>query len=101
MSAAFEQVVFGNIAEVRTEIEISGDRTVLVGVYESSHGWVVEYLGGAEDTPGLRTEIEGAKERLRHYVNRRGLNAPEGLTAAGLALWLMEKDDGTAMGRRI
>jgi hypothetical protein len=43
------------------------------------------------------TALADAKERLRHHVNRTGENPPEGLTAAGLLFWLLEKDDGTAM----
>jgi hypothetical protein len=34
-------------------------------------------------------------------VNRKGENVPNELTTRGaLALWLMLKDDGTAMGRK-
>ncbi|MEE8371200.1 MAG: hypothetical protein V3R73_03560, partial [Sphingomonadales bacterium] len=42
-----------------------------------------------------------ARKTLQRYVNRRGEDPPEGLTAAGFSLWLMEMDDGTAMGQRI
>jgi hypothetical protein len=45
--------------------------------------------------------VEKARERLAAYVNRLGDGSPDGLTAAGLSLWLLEKADGTAMGRSL
>jgi hypothetical protein len=46
----------------------------------------------------FQTAIENAKESLSHYVNRRGENPPENATWGAISLWLMVKDDGTAMG---
>jgi hypothetical protein len=104
MAAGFKQDIFGNIEVPRTEAEISQGGEFLAIVYESEAGWRTEYLGAAEsnpDIPGLVAEIAEARVTLSHYVNRRGINVPRGLTPEGLAFWLMEMDDGTSMGRRI
>jgi hypothetical protein len=73
-------------------------------VYETADGWKTEIfddgLAGALGD-GLTSALARAREVLSRYVNRRGENAPEGLSVAGPAFWLMEKDDGTAMGRPI
>jgi hypothetical protein len=34
-------------------------------------------------------------------VNRRGENVPAAMTVGALSLWLMLKDDGTAMGVKL
>jgi hypothetical protein len=97
--------IVGNTADCRTEAEIciprdSGELIALV--YEAESGWEVERF---EDAPPvasviLEAAIESAKQALGQYPNRRGKGAPAGLTGPGLSLWLMEKADGTAMGRR-
>jgi hypothetical protein len=38
------------------------------------------------------------KAKMEAYVNRKGADAPEGMNRGEMALWLMLKDDGTAMG---
>jgi hypothetical protein len=104
MAAGFKRDVFGNIEVPRTEVEISKGGEFLAIVYESESGWKTEYLGTAAnnaDIPGLSAQVAEARDGLSHYVDRRGLNPPSGLTPEGLAFWLMEKDDGTSMGRRI
>jgi hypothetical protein len=98
----FETIIVGNPETCRTEAEIadeSGRRFAIV--YEDSDGWHTEVLGDwVEQVPsGFDTLIERAKEVLSHYVNRRGENVPGELTRGALSLWLMAKDDGTAMGR--
>ena len=96
--------ILGNLQEVRTEVEISDSESELALVYDSPDGWVTEILNqqrAAHKDAELNSAIEEAREALSHYVNRRGEDVPDGLTAAGLSLWLMEKDDGTAMGRPI
>ncbi len=42
--------------------------------------------------------IEEVKANMRFYVNRTGLQPPESLTRGELSLWLLVKEDGTAMG---
>ncbi len=104
MTAGFNRDVFGNIEAPRTEVEISKDGEFLAIVFESEAGWRTECLGAAAkdpNIPGLSAQIAEARESLSHYINRRGLNPPEGLSPEGLAFWLMEKDDGTSMGQRI
>jgi hypothetical protein len=93
--------IAGNVEECRTEAEISiesGGRVAIV--YEDLDGWHTDILEPRLLQPGddLQTVIGSAKEMLSHYVNRRGENAPESTTRGAFALWLMAKDDGTAMG---
>ena len=100
----FETIIAANPDACRTEAEIadeSGKRIAIV--YEDSTGWQVEVLDDRIEkaSTSFSALIENAKEVLSHYVNRRGDNVPGELTTvAALALWLMVKDDGTAMGRR-
>jgi len=96
----FSTTVFTNLDERRTECEISDDSSVVAFVYEGRDGWHVNRLRsiGADQSQALDVSIREAKERLSHYVNRFGENVPDGLTRGDLSLWLMEKDDGTAMG---
>jgi hypothetical protein len=96
----FSTTIFTNLDECRTECEISDRSSVVAVVYEGRDGWHsnrFRIISGDEDQ-ALDASIAEAKERLSHYVNRFGENVPDGLTRAGLSLWLMEKDDGTAMG---
>jgi predicted phosphoribosyltransferase len=93
--------IIGNVEKCRTEAEISAsEETPLAVVYETSAGWhtdmLVEQLNQAAND--FQTAIENAKERLSHYVNRRGEDPPENASWGALSLWLMVKDDGTAMG---
>ncbi len=105
MSEAFSISFLGNVSNCRTEAEVSlrhpppGADPLCAVVYESESGPVVELFGVAKDSksPSLIAAIEDAKRGLVAYVNRRGTNLPDGLTRAGLSLWLMEKADGTAM----
>jgi hypothetical protein len=100
----FRTDICGNVDNRRTEAEIVRDGELLALVYESVSGWNVEYFGAAArdpNIPGLAAEVAESRKALSQYVNRRGANAPAGLTRVGLSHWLMEKDDGTAMGRAI
>ena len=100
----FETIIAANPDACRTEAEIadeSGNRVAIV--YEDSGGWHTEILDDRVEQPLTRFNalIENAKEVLSHYVNRRGDNVPSELTTVGaLALWLMVKGDGTAIGRK-
>ena len=100
--------IAGNVAERRTEAEIcwraDGNEQFVALVFETRDGWKTEIENtqlAASMGTAFETAIERARERLCDYVNRRGENLPDGLTAAGLSLWLMERADGTAMGRPI
>ena len=92
--------IVGNVEQCRTEAEISdSERAVLAVVYETSDGWhtdiLVEQLNQADSY--FQTAVDDAKENLSHYINRRGENAPENISRGAHSLWLMIKDDGTAM----
>ena len=99
-------MIVGNGSECRTEAEVirvfddKPDRLMAI-VYENEQGWQCELEKEETATPDdaeLDAAVSDAKEALAHYVNRMGSDQPEGLTRAGLAFWLMIKDDGTAMG---
>ena len=89
----------------RTEAEIylAGEKTrPWAIVFETAAGWQTEYLVEAESASDAAEQaLAAAREKLSHYVNRQGKNPPAGLSVAGLPLWLMVKDDGTAMGYSI
>lgn len=104
MKHPFSITIFGNVDECRTEAEVSIDGNLAVLVYESTAGWQTELPGGADlsaDASELVNAIAEARSRLQTYANRRGLNPPIGLTRPGLAFWLMEKTDGTVMGKAV
>ena len=106
----FKVEFLGNVGNCRTEAEIvdslppfGADPTCAV-VYDSGDGIRVEYFAGEPDLrsdPAFNKALNDARSGLLRYVNRRGDSPPPGLTAAGLSLWLMEKDDGTAMGSKV
>jgi len=100
----YEIIIAGNVEMLRTDAEIaeeSGRRIAIV--YEGADGWHTETLDGrVEESQTFLAAIEAARDKLSHYVNRRGENLPSELkTRASLALWLMIKDDGTAMGKKL
>lgn len=45
----------------------------------------------------FQTAVENDKESLSHYVNRRGENPTENAPWGTFSLWLMVKNDGTAI----
>ncbi len=97
----YSLTIVGNVERRRTEAEISDGTGAIVAVaYEQSDGWhtnVLEENLNQADTD-FKTTVDIAIEGLSHYVNRRGENAPENATRGAFSLWLMVKDDGTAMG---
>jgi hypothetical protein len=100
----FETIIAGNVDACRTEAEIADDSGSRVAiVYEDSDGWHTDVIDDRLQISSSSFDalIENAKEVLSHYVNRRGNKVPSQLKTRGeLALWLMEKDDGTVMGLR-
>jgi hypothetical protein len=59
------------------------DDALVALVYETSHGFVVSYVGSAlanHTLPGLYAAIAEARAELLHYTNRRGENKPAGIT---------------------
>ena len=109
MTHGYSIEVRGNLEACRTEARIlspsakPADALVAL-VYETSRGFVVDYLGVSVSNrtlPGLEAAIAEARAELRHYVNRRGENRPHGITRPGLSLWLTERDDETVVERPI
>ena len=97
----YSVTIIGNVEQRRTEAEITDSQgAVLAVVYETLDGWhtdiLVEQLN--QSATDFQTAVENAKESLTHYVNRRGENPPENASWGAFSLWLMVKDDGTAMG---
>lgn len=93
--------LIGNVDECRAECEISDENdTIVAVVYEADDGWHLETLKPvqAEELDDFNATVAAAKQNLSLHVNRLGANPPEGLTAAGVSLWLMEKGDGSALG---
>ena len=100
----FSKITLGNPETCRTEAEISDDSGNSVAVvYEAIDGWHIELCRTirAEEMEQLDAIIQTAKNDLSHYVNRKGLNVPTNLTVGDLSLWLLLKDDGTALGIRL
>ena len=97
----YSLTIVGNVERRRTEAEIAdSEGVVLAVVYEAIDGWhtdiLVEQLNQA--SADFWTVVDNARQNLSHYVNRRGENPPENATWGAFSLWLMVKDDGTAMG---
>jgi len=92
----FDITIVGSPDDGFTSAEVlreTGD--VAARVFELHSGWYVE-SGELEllRDPVFIDAILEARARLLHFVNRRGGSAPEGLTRAGMSLWLMQRDDG-------
>ena len=106
MTHGFSIEFCGNLEACRTEARIlrpsaqPGDALVAL-VYETLQGFVVRYVGSGATSPtlpGLDAAIAEARAELRHYINRKGENRPQGITRPGLSLWLTERDDETVIG---
>ena len=100
----FQTHICGDVTRGMTIAEIDFGEQPVASVFESPGGWHIE-ISPSETISfpldGFVSAVAAAKERLSRYVNRRGENPPEGLSAAGFSLWLMENRDGTAMGVRL
>lgn len=97
----FRVSVCGDTTKACTVAEISFGEQLVASVFESPDGWQIELYPSNTACfalDALLIALNTAKERLSCYVNRRGENPPEGLSVAGFSLWLMQKNDGTAMG---
>lgn len=92
--------VLGNVEQCRTEAEVTRDGQLIAVVYETSDGWHTEIVASQLISPqgDFEAAVSTARQTLSHYINRRGMNPPQNATSGALALWLMKKDDGTAMG---
>lgn len=100
----FKIQVCGDVSKGFTVAEIDFEEHPVGSVFETPGGWYIE-ISPAKTAcfplDGFLSAVGVARERLSCYVNRRGENPPEGLSAAGFSLWLMQKSDGTAMGMKL
>jgi hypothetical protein len=93
-----EHTLVTNLDACRLEAEISAQTgTVIAILFEDNSGWHLEVVADAP-APIPAGFIEEVKVHMRQYVNRTGGCPPEEMTRGELSLWLMLKDDGTAMG---
>ena len=99
----FQIQVVGVVDDGYTSAEVYKGDTLVAVVYELPTGWQADLLQSPRglDFGEFVEALHAAQARLLEYVNRRGENPPEGLTRAGLSLWLMEKADGTLMGIKL
>jgi hypothetical protein len=98
------RTIAANVELCRTEAEIADEAGNTIAVlFEDFEGWKIQLIGPEADQTSEQFEAAAtnAREALGHYVNRQGQYATQAATVGMLALWLMEKDDGTAMGQRI
>jgi hypothetical protein len=101
---AFRVSICGDVTKGCTVAEINWGEQFVASVFENFDGWHIEmYPSGPISLPldAFLDSVRQTKKKLSCYVNRRGENPPEGLSAAGFSLWLMQKSDGTAMGVKI
>jgi hypothetical protein len=98
----YSLTIAGNVEECRTEAEISCDGKLAAIVYEASDGWYTQVIENqfAQPSSDFDAAVNNAQQTLSHYINRWGENAPQNMTWGAFTLWLMMKDDGTAMGIR-
>ncbi len=92
--------IIGNVDDGFTSVEISDGAGELVArVFELESGsWYLE----THELDSLTKEdlvkaIIDARNELRHYINRKGGQLPEGTTRAAFSLWLMQRDDGRGL----
>ena len=90
----FELLIFANVAENRTEVEIwNAGGNLVASVFQNADGWQTEtWTAGEHSADELAESIARARELLEQYPNRTGEGAPLELHAAAKSLWLMEKE---------
>ena len=87
-----------NLEACRLDAELSdSDGTIVAILFENGSGWHLERLT-SDRTILPKKFVQKVKTDIQRYVNRTGFQAPRGLTKGELSLWLLLKDDGTAMG---
>lgn len=95
MAKEFDLTVVGNPDDGFTSIEISssasGDQ--VARIFELESGWYVELVNPEElRDQALIDAIVEAKNELLHFVNRKGVQFPDGISRAAASLLLMERD---------
>jgi hypothetical protein len=83
-----EVILAGNIEFGRLEAEVRNERYELIAiVYEDKDGWHVEQQGSEKVPDDL---LEKIKEVLSSHPNRKGNDAPDGMSLGEYSLWLLE-----------
>lgn len=98
----YSLVVCSNLMRDRLEVEIQRelqDRQFeeVALIFRTVEGWGIDYVDDAfakVPDPEFDEAVQRAKELLGEYEDRSNEEPPEGLTAAGMAAWLMEKNEG-------
>ena len=91
-------VFVSNVDSCRLEAEVSADTGhVIAVIYEDRSGWHIEEIDDLSPPVPVQL-VEAIEAEMQSFVNRVGSDAPRDYTRGELALWLMLKDDGTAMG---
>ncbi len=96
----YSLTVCANLTRDRLEVEVQrnnpgGLPEELALVFKTSEGWGIDY---ADDTFADRRDaafdavVVRAKELLEEYKDRHDEEPPDGLTATGMAVWLLEDD---------
>jgi hypothetical protein len=83
-----EVVLVGNIEAGRLEAEVRNERDELVAiVYEDNAGWHIDQQGSNKISDDLLAKI---KDELHSHRNRKGNDAPEGMSRGEYSLWLLD-----------
>ncbi len=99
----YSVILCANVIRDRLEVEIQSDNPdgppeEVALVYKTAEGWEIDYVDDAfadvRDV-GFDAAVARAKELLEEHKDRHDDDPPEGLSAAGMAAWLMEKNEGT------
>lgn len=94
MSSKYRYVVCGNPDDGFTSSEIYKGEKYIGRIFELDDGWYINIneFETLKDTK-LIEFIKKVQEDLKHYVNRKGGELPKDMSVAGIALWLMQRDD--------
>ncbi len=97
MLARWTSTLVSNLDQCRLEAEISNtDGEIVAVLFEDASGWHSEFPADVTSSVDS-TFLEEQKVVMSHFLNRIGLDPPAEATRGDLALWLMLRDDGTAM----
>lgn len=98
--SAYSVTILANVEDCRTEAEVTCAGQLVAVVYQESAGWHTKITENKLTQPpsDFDAAVTAAQQALSHYVNRLGANPPRNMTRGAFSLWLMTKDDGTALG---
>ena len=98
----YSLIVCSSLTRDRLEVEIQrtgrdGRPEEVALVFRTSVGWGTDYADDAFANvrdPNFDEAVQRAKELLDDYEDHSNADPPEGLTAAGMAVWLMKRTEG-------